>query len=357
MAERKPISDKERDAVLREAGYRCAVPTCHTTLAIDVHHIVEVYKGGGNEPSNLLALCPTCHALYHRGVITQESVKQWKERLVALNRVVDVQAEVRLRLQEAINRKDSPARTGGEQREGFSLAAAEFYWRTCEIGFVWDGDKRFVDTGYCCFVAPKIALTISEVVDWATEIGAQRGGLPVVHTRRGMASFTILDKFDVGNLVAIEIGTIDDSYTKELLNKYDKDIAEFFTEPLQTNVRFRNVPFVGERVGILHSADNSQDYRIGHDFQFDSADVAFSMKFDKPQSAFQFVLTPVSSHIQHRGAPVFTAEGRLVGLVKDSILLEGERAWRPVVSPAFVLQKIYTKEVRKSSPETGHPLA
>ena len=42
--------------VLIEAGYRCAVPTCRTILALDLHHIEEVKDGGPNEPSNLLAL-------------------------------------------------------------------------------------------------------------------------------------------------------------------------------------------------------------------------------------------------------------------------------------------------------------
>lgn len=342
MAERKSIPDTDRDAILREAGYRCAVPTCNTTLAIDLHHIIEVCEGGGNNLSNLLALCPTCHALYHRGVITKESIKQWKERLIALNRVTDVQAELKSRLDEAVKRKND-FDSKGKQREGFSLAAAEFFWRTCQVGFVWSNDELFVDTGHCCFISSKVALTISEVVDWAIEIGKERGGTPVIQTQRGLAPFTILERFDVGNLVAIEIGIIDDSYLKEILKEHARDMVDYFSEPLQTPVRFRNVPFVGERVGILHSAYNSLDYRSARDLQFDSADVAFPMKFEQRQNAFLYVLTPVCSHVQHRGAPVFTAEGCLVGLVKDSLLLKGEQSWRPIVSPAFIVGKFLSK--------------
>lgn len=85
MGSRKQISKSTRDAVLVEAGYRCAVPTCRTILAIDLHHIVHVSDGGGNEESNLLALCPNCHALHHRGEITQEAIRVWKGVLVSLN--------------------------------------------------------------------------------------------------------------------------------------------------------------------------------------------------------------------------------------------------------------------------------
>jgi hypothetical protein len=74
MNERKKVPHNVAVAVLTEAGYRCAVPTCRTILAIDLHRMVEVAEGGGNEPGNLLALCPTCHALYHRGEIHRESI-------------------------------------------------------------------------------------------------------------------------------------------------------------------------------------------------------------------------------------------------------------------------------------------
>jgi hypothetical protein len=77
-------------AVLTEAGYRCAVPTCRTILAIDLHHIVEVSEGGGHAVSNLLALCPTCHALYHRGTIQRDSIYIWKSVLVSLSQAFDI---------------------------------------------------------------------------------------------------------------------------------------------------------------------------------------------------------------------------------------------------------------------------
>lgn len=76
--------------VLTEAGYRCAVPTCRGILAIDLHHMAEVKAGGGNTPGNLLALCPTCHALYHRGKIQRSSIYAWKTVLVSLSQAFDV---------------------------------------------------------------------------------------------------------------------------------------------------------------------------------------------------------------------------------------------------------------------------
>ncbi|MDH4330543.1 MAG: HNH endonuclease [Candidatus Moranbacteria bacterium] len=90
--ERKKLSLKTRTLLLTEAGYRCAVPTCRGILALDMHHIWEVNAGGGDDPSNLIALCPTCHALYHRGTITEDSIYIWKSMLTSLSQAFDREA-------------------------------------------------------------------------------------------------------------------------------------------------------------------------------------------------------------------------------------------------------------------------
>ena len=86
---RTAISISTKREVLAEAGYRCAVPTCRTILALDMHHIIEVEENGSNELSNLLALCPTCHALFTRGTISRDAINVWKTILVALNNAFD----------------------------------------------------------------------------------------------------------------------------------------------------------------------------------------------------------------------------------------------------------------------------
>lgn len=70
--------------------------TCRGILALDMHHIWEVAAGGGNEPVNLIALCPTCHALYHRGTISADSIYAYKAMLVAISRAFDLEAVDRL---------------------------------------------------------------------------------------------------------------------------------------------------------------------------------------------------------------------------------------------------------------------
>ncbi len=96
LRERTNLPAKTRTILLTESGYRCAVPSCRGILAYDMHHIWEVAKGGSDDPSNLIALCPTCHGLYHRGTISPEAIYIYKAMLVAITRAFDVEAIDRL---------------------------------------------------------------------------------------------------------------------------------------------------------------------------------------------------------------------------------------------------------------------
>jgi hypothetical protein len=58
-----------------------------TAIAIDVHHIDE--NPANNDPSNLIALCPTCHSAFHRKTYSVEAVRFWKLMLQQLNAAYD----------------------------------------------------------------------------------------------------------------------------------------------------------------------------------------------------------------------------------------------------------------------------
>jgi hypothetical protein len=110
---RKPLSIVLKREVLTEAGYRCAVPTCRNILALDLHHIIPVEEGGPNTLSNLLALCPTCHALYTRGIISREAIHAWKQMVVALSHTFDAEAISLLLFLKQVGVNDVPISSDG----------------------------------------------------------------------------------------------------------------------------------------------------------------------------------------------------------------------------------------------------
>lgn len=99
---RKKISTDVKQAVLHQAGYKCANPACRGIITLDIHHLVYVTDDGKNDAENLLALCPNCHSLHHKGIIPGQSIRTWKMLLLAINEAFDRRsADILLTLADA----------------------------------------------------------------------------------------------------------------------------------------------------------------------------------------------------------------------------------------------------------------
>lgn len=113
MAKRSKVPETIQQVVLLEAGYKCANPTCRHVLTLELHHIVWVKDGGGNEPDNLLALCPNCHALHTKGHIPAQAILAWKSLLTSLGNPNRAAVDLLLVLaeeEERVRREPDPAR-------------------------------------------------------------------------------------------------------------------------------------------------------------------------------------------------------------------------------------------------------
>ncbi len=92
-AERKakyvPMTGPRRRAVID--GARCK--RCGTGADLEVHHIIPRRVGGGEESSNLIALCRHCHVLIEN--ITRDLISQGVEEIQAKIAAI-LEAEIRL---------------------------------------------------------------------------------------------------------------------------------------------------------------------------------------------------------------------------------------------------------------------
>ncbi len=57
---------KVRMAIFERADSKCEICAFKFAPILHVHHIVPVSRGGRAKQSNLVLLCPNCHALAHR---------------------------------------------------------------------------------------------------------------------------------------------------------------------------------------------------------------------------------------------------------------------------------------------------
>lgn len=314
------VSKHVKESVLTEAGYRCAVPTCRNILAIDLHHMVPVSKDGEDTPENLLPLCPTCHALHHRGTISHQSIQKWKQDLLSVS-----SQDFRTRIEEDVRESILSAEPWNEgRRYGFSHAVSEFMKRTCEVGFL-DG-PRFLRLGYACYVGGGRLVTAGEVIDLLEEILARRPGKAALLTAIGLAEFTVAQRMEWADLTFLVAEPVDTSHWEEFSGKSGDDLL-----PLQTDVRARRQPFIGEQVGFLNSPHNTDSARGFALFQFETAHVSFFQRTE-PIMGHNYVLTPVVSRVQYRGAPVFSEQSELLGVLRDSFVCEDEASHRPIVA-------------------------
>lgn len=68
-------------AVKEEAGYRCAIPACGQTAALEYAHIVPHSETQDNSFENLICLCSICHHRYDNGEIPRQSIRVYKANL------------------------------------------------------------------------------------------------------------------------------------------------------------------------------------------------------------------------------------------------------------------------------------
>jgi len=72
----RPLSQKEKEILIRKAGTKCCYPNCTQTIALDVHHIIpRSEKNSSNEESNLVVLCPNHHRMARDGTIPRERLR------------------------------------------------------------------------------------------------------------------------------------------------------------------------------------------------------------------------------------------------------------------------------------------
>ncbi|SMG30832.1 HNH endonuclease [Marivirga sericea] len=78
------VTQRIRNLIKAEAGFKCAVPFCNNTSPLQIHHII--HQGGGENGTdtvdNLICLCSNCHGRYHAGEIDRQAIQQYKRRLV-----------------------------------------------------------------------------------------------------------------------------------------------------------------------------------------------------------------------------------------------------------------------------------
>lgn len=86
MTESRPaVPAALKRELFEESGYRCAIPTCKGTSALEMAHIAPWSDVKSHAFENMIVLCAVDHTRYDRGEIPRKSILAFKNNLALLN--------------------------------------------------------------------------------------------------------------------------------------------------------------------------------------------------------------------------------------------------------------------------------
>lgn len=86
MADIRPaVPTALKRELYEEAGYRCAIPTCRGTSALEMAHIRPWSEVREHVYDNMIVLCAVDHTRFDRGEIPRPSIQVFKDNLMLLN--------------------------------------------------------------------------------------------------------------------------------------------------------------------------------------------------------------------------------------------------------------------------------
>jgi len=100
---REAIPRELERALLMEAGYRCAIPTCRVTGPLEIDHIDDYARVQEHRFENMIVLCRNCHGLKgdRRRQLDRKALRQYKANLAIINgRYGDLERRVLLHFAE-----------------------------------------------------------------------------------------------------------------------------------------------------------------------------------------------------------------------------------------------------------------
>ncbi|MHA6262760.1 HNH endonuclease signature motif containing protein [Arenibacterium sp. CAU 1754] len=79
------VPEQLKRQLLQEAGYRCSVPTCRGTSALQLEHIKDWAKVQAHDFDNMIVLCATCHQRVTSKEIHKDAIRSYKRNLALIN--------------------------------------------------------------------------------------------------------------------------------------------------------------------------------------------------------------------------------------------------------------------------------
>ena len=240
----------------------------------------------------------------------------------------------------------------------WSHATAEFLTRTIDLCVVYDGKfdpyprpgrQLFKVVGHGCVIDKGKVLTCIETVNLALSLAeANQGRLIAAH---GLIWYDLVieQTLDFCGLVTCRILEKDEKKWSQINKKMKTlDLGGLTERIANTPVRGTVMPWLGQDIGLLFTgeADDVASSMEWPALQFEATAISHFQKFSEG-SMKSFVSGALASRFLHAGAPVFSREAVLLGILSDSLTYKADSGRRAVVR-SLLGHPAFTKAAKKS---------
>lgn len=298
---------------------------------------VSRYAGILLRPSNLLKTVASQFPLASIPMVMLDQIEgqEADDRLLNLESRVDLVEKLKA-VEGATSPMPYPSRD-------WPASVAEFTRRTVDVAVAYDGGfhdparrghELFLVVGHACVVGEQQVLTCKEVVELAGDIARHRSGRVIIIASMAWYGCTFEPASDPSGLSVSRLLDRDEARFRQVLETWRKaGLGELVAHPPTSLVKFSVTPWIGQEIGFIHSGEAENVMRgIGESSrrQFDTNTISH-FRLPSDDGLKTFVTGVLPGRFLHAGAPVFSRDGVLLGVLSDAERYKSDAGRRAVV--------------------------
>jgi hypothetical protein len=270
--------------------------------------------------------------------------------LEMLNQLSGYEAEKRLEALESEMRQSAKLREleaamprMGPPGEGWPAAVAEYSRRIVSLAVVYDGGfhsraqqgrELIQPVAHACIIADHEILSCVEALDLTAYVAERKTGRAIVLAGMAWYDFTSEPSDECSGLCICRLTQRDEQKWQDYLRAWQRHgLGDLEHNLIHSRVQHTLAPWVGQEVGFIHSGE-AKDVLRGRTefskFQFDASTISHFRR-PKEDSLKSFVTGVLPGRIVQAGAPAFSRDGTLLGIVSDTEHYHSDAGRRAVV--------------------------
>jgi hypothetical protein len=251
-------------------------------------------------------------------------------------RLANLETEIESHIAFETSRKPSPLLD-------WSSTVGDYLPRTVDIALVTDagphsprrqGGGLIQSVAHACITGDKEITTCIEALELARDVAEDKGGRLIVVVGHAWYDFTADPAEQASGLCTCRLTSRDEQHWREAQALWRKHMLSDLQDPLITTpVKYALSTGMGQEVGFLHSGEAENVLRSANAFSKRQFDTSVISHFRKPTATAlrTFVTGVLPGRVLHAGAPVFSRDGSLLGILSDTESYRSDAGRRAVV--------------------------